>query len=115
MRSPEAISFQLFVRDTLTRSGPNPNNPTVVIRSFEYQRDGQPAVRLIADLGASFWRQGDESSAGRQAPAVPCVPGESITARVLLDVNSIEYRLEGRSQCAVRSRNGLLLVHAFGS
>ena len=113
LRTPEAVYFQLFVRDAEEKSGPNPHIDSVRIRSFTYQLPGKPPVELISDFDAGFWMQDQPDLAPVRHAPVPFEPGGSVRVVVDLTLNGRDYRIEGEMRAAERRNVRPLWIYAL--
>lgn len=113
LRSPEAVYFQVFVRDADKKAGPNPNIKSIHIRSFTYQFPGQDPVKLISDYRDYFWMQGSPKyNPGRSAP-VPFDESWYLRLRIDLTVNGQDYLLDEQVHAAARRNFRPLLLYAL--
>jgi hypothetical protein len=113
LRTPEAVYFQVFVRDAEKKSGPNPNIDSIRIHSFSYQLRGEPPVELIADFDAGFWMQDQPDLAPMAHAPVPFDPGGSVRVVVDLTLNGQDYRIEGEMRAAERRNVRPLWIYAL--
>ena len=113
LRTPEAVYFQVFVRDAAKKSGPNVHIDSVRIHSFSYRIHGQPPVELISDFDAGFWMQDQPDLAPAAQAPVPFDPGGSVHIVVDLTLNGRDYRIEGEMRAAERRNVRPLWIYAL--
>ena len=113
LRTPEAVYFQLFVRDAEKKSGPNPHIDSVRIRSFTYQIPAEPPLELISDFDAGFWMQDQPDFAPVRYAPVTFEPGGSVRVVVDLALNGQDYRIKGEMRAVERRNIRPLWIYAF--
>lgn len=113
LRTPEAVYFQLFVRDAEKKSGPNPHIDSVRIRSFAYQVRDEAPVELISDFDAGFWMQDQPDLAQVTHAPASFDPGGCVRVFVDLTLNGQDYRIEGDMRAVERRNVRPLWIYAF--
>jgi len=113
LRTPEAVNFQVFVRDAEKKSGPNANIDSIRIHSFSYQLRGERPVELISDFDAGFWLQDQPELAPVAHAPVPFDPGGSVRVVVDLTLNGQDYWIEGEMRAAERRNVRPLWIYAL--
>lgn len=115
LRTPASVYFQVFVKDADIQSGRNVHAQSVRIRSFNYQRPGEPEVQLISDYESNFWMQDQPTYNLKKSSPVPCEVGKPIQISIALEINDQAYAFERQMICAERRRTGSLLLHALAA
>lgn len=113
LRTPEAVFFQVFVRDAEMKSGPNPHINSIRIHSFSYQIQNDAPVPLISDYDSNFWMQDQPDLNPAQHAPVPYHPDGSIQIFVDLTVNGRNYSISEQMQAVERQNIRPLWIYAL--
>ena len=91
LRTPDAVYFQVFVRDAERKAGPNRQIDSIRIHSFSYRRGDEAPVQLIADYDGYFWMQDQPQYKKVQGVSVPYRPAAPVQVSIDLTVNGRDY------------------------
>lgn len=94
--SPNAVYFQVFVRDAVKKAGPNDHVESIRIHSFSVQFEDQPKIVLPSDYESNFWMQDQTRYNSLDIFPVPYYSDIPITVEIELTLNGIDYLFKGQ-------------------
>jgi hypothetical protein len=113
VRTPDSVYFQVFVRDSEKKTGPNPHVDSILIKSFSYRIADRAPVVLIENYGANFWMQNNPNHNIGEPVPVPWVEGQPLTIAVSLVLNGKAHELKTDMMAVEHKSTGSLLAHEF--
>jgi len=113
LRTPDAVYFQVFVRDAEIKFGKNPHIQSIKIHSFTYELPGQEPVQLTSDYDHGFWMQGNPRYDPDGHAPVPFDKHWYLRLRIDLTLNGKYYAFDEQVQATERKSLSPLLLHAL--
>ena len=87
--------FQVYIRDSSKKMGPNPHVESIEIHSFSYQIDSGPKTELLSGYTHNFWMQGNPRYEKRKLPPIPYRSDSMISIEIDFTLNGKKYTYQG--------------------